>query len=274
MRDLIELPLRHADLFARIGATPRPGGVILAGPPGTGKTLLARAVAGECGAHVESVSGPELLSKWVGATEEALRNIFEREKMLAPAVILFDEIDCLAMARGSADAQYRKSMVTQLLALLGGLEERGNIFVIATTNRPGDIDPALRRPGRFDRIVTMGPPDETGRAAIFRHYMEPLVLDSALDKNRLATELASLTSGLTGADIAHVCHCAARLCVKEASLKEQLLENLAITRVHFQQAVEEIVPANITHRKHSTSRDPEPSIGIASPEPPPYLMRG
>ena len=248
VRDLIELPLRHADLFLRIGATPKAGGVILAGPPGTGKTLLARAVAGECCAHVESVSGPELLSKWVGATEEALRNIFERAKMLAPAVILFDEIDCLAVARGAADAQYQKSMVTQLLALLDGLEERGNVFVIATTNRPEDMDPALRRPGRFDRIVEMGPPDEAGRTAIFRHYLEPLVIDPALDPDRLVTELASLTPGLTGADIANVCHQAARYCVKEASRMEPVPENLAIHKHHVRQALREITATNRNHR--------------------------
>ncbi len=165
-------------------------------------------------------------------------------------------------------------MVTQLLALLDGLEERGNVFVIATTNRPGDIDPALRRPGRFDRVIDMGSPDETGRAAIFRHYLEPLVIDPALDPDRLVTELASLTSGLTGADIAHVCHSAARLCVKEASRENPSPTDLAINKKHFQQAVEEIRPANITHRKLSTSHDPEPSTGIASPKPPPYLMRG
>ena len=244
VRDLIELPLRHADLFALIGATPRPGGVILAGPPGTGKTLLARAVAGECGAHVESVSGPELLSKWVGETEAALRSIFERAKELAPAVILFDEIDCLAVARGSADAQYQKSMVTQMLALLDGLEERGNIFIIATTNRPDDIDPALRRPGRFDRIVQMGPPNEIGRAAIFHHYLEPLVLDPALDRNSLARDLASLTPGLTGADIAHVCQSAARLCVKDASRIDPPPVEISIAKRHFRQALEEITATN------------------------------
>jgi AAA+ superfamily predicted ATPase len=244
VRDLIELPLMHADLFIRIGATPRAGGVILAGPPGTGKTLLARAVAGECGSHVETVSGPELLSKWVGETEAALRSIFERAKELAPAVILFDEIDCLAMARGSADAHYQKGMVTQLLALLDGLEERGNVFVIATTNRPGDIDPALRRPGRFDRVVEMGPPDEAGRAAIFCHYLESLVLDPALDPDCLATELARLTPGLTGADIAHLCHSAASLCVKDASRKEPPPDDLAISKKHFQQALHELAATN------------------------------
>lgn len=136
IRDLVELPLRHVDLFARIGASPRAHGAILAGPPGTGKSLLARAVAGECGAHIEVVSGPSLLSKWAGETEAALRGIFERARQHAPAVILFDEIDCLGSARASADAHHQKSMVTQLLALLDGLEERGQVFVLATTNRP------------------------------------------------------------------------------------------------------------------------------------------
>ncbi len=240
VRDLIELPLRHADLFIKIGATPKAGGVILAGPPGTGKTLMARAIAGECGAHIESISGPELLSKWVGETEAALRRIFERAKTLAPTVILFDEIDCLAVARGSADAQYQKSMVTQLLALLDGLEDRGNVFVIATTNRPDDIDPALRRPGRFDQIITMGPPDETGRAAIFKHYMEPLKLEVTIDRTQLARELANNTPGLTGADIAHVCNRAALLCVKEASSINPPPKDVAITEKHFRKAVRDL----------------------------------
>ena len=258
VRDLIELPLKHAELFTRIGAKPKAGGVILAGPPGTGKTLLARAVAGECDAHIESVSGPELLSKWVGATEEALRSIFERAKSLAPSVILFDEIDCLAVSRGSAEAQYQKSMVTQLLALLDGLEDRGNIFVIATTNRPDDIDSALRRPGRFDQTIHMGPPDETGRAAIFRHYLKPLVLDPNIDRNRLAVNLASLTSALTGADIAHLCQRAALLCVKEATQNQLLSETLAIRKDHFEKAVRNLAsgfssntPATIDKRNSS-----------------------
>jgi AAA+ superfamily predicted ATPase len=273
VRDLIELPLKYADLFVRIGATSRAGGVILAGPPGTGKTLLARAVAGECGAHIESVSGPELLSKWVGATEEALRSIFERAKSLAPSVILFDEIDCLAMSRGAADAQYQKSMVTQLLALLDGLEARGNIFVIATTNRPDDIDPALRRPGRFDQVIQMGPPDETGRAAIFRHYLEPLVLNPALDRDRLVRELASLTPGLTGADIAHLCQSAARHCVKDASRIDPPPVALAIRETHFRMALHEMHLPNSTRRKVCVSRRQDPSRSITRTETTKYLMQ-
>ncbi len=255
VRDRIELPLKYADLFQRIGAKPQAGGVILAGPPGTGKTLLARAVAGECDAHIESVSGPELLSKWVGATEEALRNIFERARDFSPSVILFDEIDCLAVSRSSADAQYQKSMVTQLLALLDGLENRGNIFVIATTNRPDDIDAALRRPGRFDQVIQMGPPDERGRIAIFRHYLKPLVLDPVLDRNCLATDLASHTPGFTGADIAHFCQNAARICVKEASRMVGTPVDLAISKQHIMQALHDMrLPASLHLPTHSCGK--------------------
>lgn len=237
VRDLVELPLRHADLFVRIGATAQAHGIILAGPPGTGKSLLARAVAGESSAHVEVVSGPALLSKWVGETEAALRAVFERAKALAPSVILFDEIDCLAGARASADAQYQKTMVTQLLALLDGIESRGQVFVIATTNRPEDIDPALTRPGRFDQTVQMGPPDALGREAIFLHHMLGLVLDLSIDRAALATELAAATPGCTGADISFACRLAALLCVKEAAAVEPAPVDMAITAEHFRAAI-------------------------------------
>jgi len=237
IRDLVELPLKHADLFARIGASPRAHGAILAGPPGTGKSLLARAVAGECSAHIEVVSGPSLLSKWVGETEAALRGIFERAREHAPAVILFDEIDCLGASRAAADAQHQKSMVTQLLALLDGLEERGQVFVLATTNRPQDIDPALRRPGRFDQVVWMGPPDERGRKAIFIHHMQGLKLADGLNRGLLAAELAGATPGFTGADIAYTCQRAALLCVKEASGSPVQPTDIAVTADHFRAAI-------------------------------------
>jgi transitional endoplasmic reticulum ATPase len=229
--------LRHADLFLRIGSTAQAHGIILAGPPGTGKSLLARAVAGESGAHVEVVSGPALLSKWVGDTEAALRAVFERAKALAPSVILFDEIDCLAGSRASADAQYQKSIVTQLLALLDGIESRGQVFVIATTNRPEDIDLALRRPGRFDQTVTMGPPDAAGREAIFLHHMQGLVLADGVDRATLAGELAVATSGYTGADIAFACRQAAVLCVKQAATAQPQPADLAISADHFRAAL-------------------------------------
>ena len=237
IRDLVELPLKHADLFIRIGASPRAQGAILAGPPGTGKSLLARAVAGECDAHIEIVSGPSLLSKWVGETEAALRVIFERAREHAPAIVLFDEIDCLGMSRDAADAHHQKSMVTQLLTLLDGLEERGQVFVLATTNRPEDIDPALRRPGRFDQVVWMGPPDEQGRKAIFLHHMVGLKLAVDIDRDHLAAELAAATAGFTGADIGYTCRRAALLCVKEASTVPHQPTDLAITAEHFRSAI-------------------------------------
>jgi len=237
IRDLVELPLRHADLFARLGATPRAHGAILAGPPGTGKSLLARAVAGECGAHIEVVSGPSLLSKWVGETEPALRGVFESARQNAPAVVLFDEFDCLGSSRATADAHHQKSMVTQLLALLDGLEDRGQVFVLATTNRPEDLDPALRRPGRFDQVVWMGPPDEQGRKAIFLHHMQGLKLADGIDHDLLAAELAAATPGFAGADIAYVCQRAALLCVKEASSRKAEPTALAITADHFRAAI-------------------------------------
>lgn len=236
VRDLIELPLLHAALFARLGAKPHANGILLAGPPGTGKTLLARAVAGECGAHVEIVSGPALLSKWVGESEAALRAIFERARALAPSVILFDEIDALAPRRGGANAQHDVSVVAQLLVLLDGLEERGQVFVLGTTNRPDDIDPALRRPGRFDQVVWMGLPDQAGRAALFAHHLRGLMLDTAIDRSALAVELAATTAGCTGADIAFVCQRAALLCVKAAARAGDDLE-IAITAEHLRGAV-------------------------------------
>ena len=235
VRDLIELPLRHADLFARIGARPQAHGVLLAGPPGTGKTLLARAVAGECNAHVEIVSGPALLSKWVGESEAALRAVFGRARSLAPSVILFDEIDSLAPRRDGG-APHDVSVVAQLLVLLDGLEERGQVFVLGTTNRPEDVDPALRRPGRFDQVVWMGLPDEAGRAALFAHHLRGLTLEAAIDRSALAVEMAAITDGCTGADIAFICQRAALLCVKAAA-KRDPAEAISIGAEHLCAAV-------------------------------------
>ena len=158
---MVMLPLMHGDLFRQIGAEPYPGGVILAGPPGTGKTLLARAVAGECHAHLEIVSGPELLSMWVGATEQAIRAVFSRARKHQPSIILFDELDSLAPRRSSHNT-VRNSIVAQLLTMLDGLENRGQVFVLGTSNRPSDIDTALRRPGRFDRFILTADVGEAG----------------------------------------------------------------------------------------------------------------
>jgi AAA+ superfamily predicted ATPase len=245
VRDLVELPLRHADLFARIGATPQVGGVLLAGPPGTGKTLLARAVAGECAAHVEIVSGPALLSKWVGESEAALRTIFERARALAPTVVLFDEIDALAPRRGGSGGQHDVSVVAQFLVLLDGLEARGQVFVLGTTNRPDDIDPALRRPGRFDQVVWMGLPDQAGRAALFTHHLRGLTLEAAIDRSALTVEMAAATDGCTGADVAFVCQRAALLCVKAAA-QDESTDAIAISIDHLRAAVAAVTGASTT----------------------------
>ncbi|MHB1459481.1 MAG: ATP-binding protein, partial [Armatimonadota bacterium] len=237
VRDMIELPMRHAHLFEAVGVSPRPGGIILAGTPGTGKTLLARAVAGECGAHLEIISGPELLSPYVGATEQALRDVFERAAKHAPSVILFDEIDSIAPSRATADAHHQQSMVAQLLTLLDGLESRNGISVLATTNRPKSIDAALRRPGRFDRVVWMKLPDANGRAAILRRYLNPLRLDPSIDVESIATKLASMTDGASGADLEYLCQTAARICVKEMIGSGGSPDSITISRYHFEKAL-------------------------------------
>jgi AAA+ superfamily predicted ATPase len=236
VRELIELPMRHAVYFAAVGATPRPGGVLLAGPPGTGKTLLARAVASECGAHLETIAGPEILSQWVGGSEQVLREVFARAALHQPSLVLIDELDSIAPSRSRADAQHQQSLVAQLLVLLDGLDGRDGVAVLATTNRPQAIDPALRRPGRFDRVVWMRPPDAQGRAAILRHYLQPLRLADDLDRDALADDLAAHTDGATGADLAFLCQAAARQCVQEALRAGQPAEALVITAAHLEMA--------------------------------------
>ncbi|MFP4381312.1 MAG: ATP-binding protein [Candidatus Sumerlaeia bacterium] len=239
VRDLIELPLRHAELFASIGAAALPSGVILAGPPGTGKTLLARAVAGSCGCHLEIVSGPELLNPYVGATEKAIREVFQRAQNHAPAIILFDELDSIAPTRATADAQHQRSVTAQLLTLLDGLEARKQVFALATTNRPEHIDSALRRPGRFDRVVWMGPPKHQGRTAILRYYMKPLRLAPEINREALIQHLAENTRGASGAELQHLCQTAARICVKDIASQKPAPASSAITQAHFLQALEE-----------------------------------
>ena len=246
VRDLVELPMKHARLFEAVGVSAKPSGVILAGPPGTGKTLLARAVAGECGANLEVISGPELLSPYVGATEQALRDVFERAGRNTPSLILFDELDSIAPSRATVDAHHQQSMVAQLLALLDGLESRNGVFVLATTNRPKSIDAALRRPGRFDRVVSMKLPGEAGRVAILRHYLKPLRLDPSIDVDSLATELAAATDGASGADLEYICQTAARLCVKDAISGGAPPDDLTISADHFDVALASICYASMS----------------------------
>ena len=232
VRDYAELPLKHPELFQRVGV--RPGrGILLWGPPGNGKTLLARAVAGESGAHIEVISGPEVLSKWVGEGEQRLREVFQRAARLAPSVVLMDELDSIAGSRASDDARHLRELVSQLLVLLDGLGDRGRVLVIGTTNRPEDIDPAILRPGRIGRKVCLGPPNAKGRAALFAKLLArmPVAADVRPDA------LAARTAGFTGAQIEHAVNEAGLLAVKEAVVHQLAADSVRVSMEHFQHAI-------------------------------------
>ncbi|MDD1716102.1 MAG: AAA family ATPase, partial [Methanolinea sp.] len=205
VREMIELPLRHPELFERLGIEP-PKGVLLYGPPGTGKTLIAKAVANEVDAHFISLSGPEIMSKYYGESEGKLREVFDEAQENAPAIIFLDEIDSIAPKREDTKGEVERRVVAQLLSLMDGLKARGQVIVIAATNLPDAIDPALRRGGRFDREIEIGIPDKKGRMEIFQVHSRgvPLTDDVKLER------YADSTHGFVGADIA--------LLVKEAAM--------------------------------------------------------
>ncbi|MEM3911879.1 MAG: CDC48 family AAA ATPase, partial [Saccharolobus sp.] len=197
IREMIELPMRHPEIFQHLGMEP-PKGVLLYGPPGVGKTLLARAIANEVGAYFTSINGPEIMSKFYGESEQRLREIFEEAEKNAPAIIFIDEIDAIAPKREETTGEVEKRVVAQLLALMDGIKGRGKVVVIGATNRPNDIDPALRRPGRFDREIEIRPPDAKARKEILQVHTRnmPLAEDVDLDK------ISEQTHGYTGADLA------------------------------------------------------------------------
>ena len=204
LRQIVQLPLTHADYFAALRVEPQ-AGILLYGPPGNGKTLLAKAVATESQAHLEIISGPEILSKWVGESEAHLRQIFARCRQWAPSVLLIDEIDCLAPRREGMSQQYNVQLIAQLLVLLDGLEARGRVAVVAATNRLEALDPAICRPGRFDYHIEVPLPDRTGREAILRVHLRKLRLAKQVRIHRLVKE----TEGYSGADLAGLCREAA-----------------------------------------------------------------
>lgn len=196
VREMIELPLRHPELFKRLGVE-APKGVLLHGPPGTGKTLLAKAVANETNASFYTIGGPEIMSKYYGESEEKLRNIFEQAEKNAPSIIFIDEIDSIAPKREEVSGEVERRIVAQLLSLMDGMSSRGKVVVIGATNRVNAVDPALRRPGRFDREIELGVPDRDGRLEILQIHARgmPLAKDVDLEK------LADISHGFVGADL-------------------------------------------------------------------------
>ncbi len=246
VREMVELPIRYPELFEKLGIEP-PRGVLLHGSPGTGKTLLAKAVANESEAHFIYISGPELVSKFVGESEERLREIFKEAKEKAPTIVFMDEIDAIAPKREEATNEVERRMVSQLLTLMDGMGARGNVIVIGATNRPNAIDQALRRPGRFDREIEIGVPDRNSRKEILQIHTRnmPLAKDVKLD------EVAAMTHGYTGADIASLVREAAMAqlrhvmpkIVDKKSVPNEVLAGLIVNNEDFIEALAMIQPS-------------------------------
>ena len=196
VREMIQLPLRHPELFKRLGVE-APKGVLLHGPPGTGKTLLAKAIANETNSNFFTIGGPEIMSKYHGESEERLRNVFQEAEKNAPSIIFIDEIDSIAPKREEVSGEVERRIVAQLLSLMDGMKSRGKVVVIAATNRVDSIDPALRRPGRFDREIEIGVPNRDGRLEVLQIHSRGMPLDKDVDLQRLA----DISHGFVGADL-------------------------------------------------------------------------
>jgi transitional endoplasmic reticulum ATPase len=247
LREMVELPLRHPELFQRLGVDP-PKGVLLHGPPGTGKTLLARAVANESAAKFFHIAGPEIMGSAYGESERRLREIFEQAAQNAPSIIFIDEIDSIAPKRGQVTGEAEKRLVAQLLTLLDGIEPRQNTVVIAATNRPEALDEALRRPGRFDREIVVGVPDEPGRREILGIHTRGMPLAGDVDLN----DLARRTYGFVGADLAALCREAAleavrrimpRINLAEEVIPSEILDALSVELRDFENALKRVQPS-------------------------------
>jgi len=248
IREMIELPLRHPELFERLGIEP-PKGVLLYGPPGCGKTLLAKAVANESGANFIPISGPEVMSKWYGESEKRVREIFEEAEKNAPTIIFLDEIDALAPKREEVTGEVERRVVSQLLTCMDGLKKRGNVIVIAATNRVNAVDPALRRAGRFDREIEFPVPDRNGRLEILKIHTRNMPLEKNVDLNRLA----DVTHGYVGADVWALCKEAAMSALRrvlpeikwreEAELPRELMEKLIVKKYDFERALRLVEPS-------------------------------
>ncbi|MBN2155453.1 MAG: CDC48 family AAA ATPase [Candidatus Lokiarchaeota archaeon] len=246
VREMIELPLKHPELFQRVNIDP-PKGVLLYGPPGTGKTLMARAVSQEANAYFITLNGPEVMSKFYGESEQNLRKLFDEAEKNAPSIIFIDEIDSIAPKRENVTGEVERRVVAQLLSLLDGLRGRGKVIVIGATNRVNSIDPALRRPGRFDREIELGVPDKEGRKEIFQIHTRGMPLSADVNLE----EYANITHGFVGADIMAVCREAAmaslRTILPEIDLDKpiplEILDKLIVTDEHFAKAIRMVEPS-------------------------------
>lgn len=247
IRELIELPLRHPEVFTRLGIDP-PKGVLLHGPPGCGKTLIARTIAQETSARFYSISGPEIIHKFYGESEAHLRKIFEEASKNGPAILFLDEIDSIAPKRENTVGEVEKRVVATLLSLMDGLNKRQNLIVIAATNLPNNLDPALRRPGRFDREIYIPIPDRNGRRQILDIYSRGMPLAQNVDLNRIA----DVTHGCVGADLEALCREAAMACLRtvlvdvdlsKGGIPFQRLQQLEVTHDHFVSALIEVEPS-------------------------------
>lgn len=249
VREMVELPLKHPEIFARLGIEP-PKGVLLHGPPGTGKTLLARAVANESEAHFILLNGPEIMSKFYGESEKKVREIFDEASKNSPAIIFIDEIDAIAPKREDSQGEVERRVVSQLLTMMDGLESRGKVVVIGATNRPNSIDPALRRPGRFDREVEVGVPDKKGRLQILKIHTRGMPLTKDVDLE----EIASKTHGFVGADINALAKEAAMAVLRthihkfnleenDGEIPQKILDLLIISKKDFDEALKTVRPS-------------------------------
>ena len=251
VREMIELPLKHAELFERLGIDP-PKGVLLYGPPGTGKTLIAKAVANEAGANFLSIQGPEIMSKYYGQSEERLREKFEEAQKNAPSILFIDELDSIAPRREEVTGEVERRVVAQLLTLMDGLSGRGQVIVIGATNREEAIDPALRRPGRFDREIEIGVPDREGRKEILMIHTRGMPIEGSEDeRDQLLNDLANRTHGFVGADVAALAREAAMKALRrylpdidlEKPIPSEVLEKMRVTPEDFKSALKEAEPS-------------------------------
>lgn len=249
VREMIELPLRHPEIFEKLGIE-APKGVLLYGPPGTGKTLLAKAVANESQAHFISISGPEIMSKFYGESEARLREIFKEAREKSPSIIFVDEIDSIAPKREEVTGEVERRVVSQMLSLMDGLEARGKVIVIAATNRPNAIDPALRRPGRFDREIEIKVPDKKGRSDILAIHSRNMPLAEDVDMKKIS----AVSHGYVGADLEYLCKEAAMKCLRrllpvlnleEEKLPPETLDKLIVNHEDFQKALIEVTPSGM-----------------------------